>query len=137
MFPSHSEMPSPGSPDFARNPECVVIRELLDRIGDKWSVLVIGLLGERVHRFNELKRSIEGISQRMLTLTLRQLEHDGLVARTVYPTVPPRVEYALTALGTSVLEPISALIEWARAHGTDVAEARREYEAARIEAVAD
>jgi DNA-binding HxlR family transcriptional regulator len=137
MFPSDSEVPTPGNPESAQHTECVVVRELLDRIGDKWSVLVIGLLGERVHRFNELKRAIEGVSQRMLTLTLRQLERDGLVARTVYPTVPPRVEYGLTPLGTSVLEPISGLIDWAREHGTDVAEARREYEAARVDATVD
>src|SRR3954463_854049 len=137
MFPSHSEVPQPGSPDFAQHTECVVVRELLDRIGDKWSVLVIGLLGERGHRFNELKHAIDGISQRMLTLTLRQLEHDGLVSRTVHPTVPPRVDYALTPLGTSVLEPISALIAWARDHGTDVAEARRQYEAAPVEELAN
>jgi DNA-binding HxlR family transcriptional regulator len=137
MFPSHAEVPQPGSPDFAQHTECVVVRELLDRIGDKWSVLVIGLLGERGHRFNELKHAIEGISQRMLTLTLRQLEHDGLVSRTVHPTVPPRVDYALTPLGTSVLEPIAALIAWARDHGTDVAEARRRYEAGQVEEIAN
>jgi DNA-binding HxlR family transcriptional regulator len=131
MFPSHSQVPEPGAPDHT---ECVVVREILDRIGDKWSVLVIALLGERGQRFSELKRSIDGISQRMLTLTLRQLEKDGLVSRTVHATVPPRVDYALTALGTSVLEPITALMLWARAHGTDVAEARRAYEEAQTEA---
>jgi DNA-binding HxlR family transcriptional regulator len=121
MFPTHSDVPQDHS-------TCVVVREVLDRVGDKWSVLVIALLGERGQRFNELKRSIEGISQRMLTLTLRQLEHDGLVSRTVHPTVPPRVDYALTDLGESVLEPISALIRWANEHGTDIADARRRYE---------
>jgi DNA-binding HxlR family transcriptional regulator len=110
--------------------ECVVVREILDRVGDKWSVLVISLLGVRGHRFNELRHAIDGISQRMLTLTLRQLERDGLVERTVHATVPPRVDYALTRLGESVLEPIMALTRWAAEHGTDIAEARRKYEEA-------
>ena len=125
MFPHHSEVPLPGDPDHS---ECIVVREILDRVGDKWSVLVIALLGDRGQRFSELKRAIEGISQRMLTLTLRQLEHDGLVSRTVHATVPPRVDYALTPLGRSVLEPINALMVWAREHGTDIADARRRYE---------
>jgi DNA-binding HxlR family transcriptional regulator len=135
MFPSHSRVPTageigapvPGESD-ADHTNCIVVREVLDRVGDKWSVLVIGLLGQRGLRFSELKRSIEGISQRMLTLTLRQLERDGLVSRTVHATVPPRVDYALTPLGTSVLEPITALIDWAAEHGSDIAEARRAYE---------
>jgi DNA-binding HxlR family transcriptional regulator len=129
MFPSHSSVPSPGDLNTGEHTECIVVREILDRVGDKWSVLVIALLGERGQRFTELRRSIEGISQRMLTLTLRQLEHDGLVSRTVHATVPPRVDYALTPLGQSVLEPISALMSWAQEHGTDVADARRAYEA--------
>jgi DNA-binding HxlR family transcriptional regulator len=108
---------------------CVLAREVLDRVGDKWSVLVIALLGQRMHRFTELKKSIDGISQRMLTLTLRQLERDGLVLRTVHATVPPRVDYELTPLGVSVLEPLSAFHRWAEEHGTDVAEARRRYDA--------
>jgi DNA-binding HxlR family transcriptional regulator len=115
--------------------ECVVVREILDRVGDKWSTLVIALLGERGRRFGELKSSIEGISQRMLTLTLRQLERDGIVSRTVHPTVPPRVDYALTDLGRSVLEPISTLANWAADHGTDIAEARRAYDAREAAAV--
>jgi DNA-binding HxlR family transcriptional regulator len=127
MFPSHSSVPTAGisEPDHSN---CVVVREVLDRVGDKWSVLVIALLGERGQRFSELKRAIEGISQRMLTLTLRQLERDGLVSRTVHATVPPRVDYALTPLGVSVLQPITALIDWATAHGSDIAAARRAYE---------
>lgn len=128
MFPSHNRFPSPGSPEAAQHTECIVVREILDRVGDKWSVLVIGLLGEQGLRFSELRRSIEGISQRMLTLTLRQLERDGIVSRTVHATVPPRVDYALTPLGESVLEPLAALTKWAQAHGTDVAEARRAYD---------
>jgi DNA-binding HxlR family transcriptional regulator len=108
----------------------VVVREVLDRVGDKWSVLVISLLGERGRRFSELQRTIEGISQRMLTLTLRQLERDGLVSRTVHATVPPRVDYALTPLGRSVLEPVAALTGWAADHGADIAAARQVYDAA-------
>ncbi len=127
MFPNHSEVTTADPP----HTECVVVREILDRVGDKWSVLVISLLGVRGHRFNELRHAIEGISQRMLTLTLRQLERDGLVERTVHATVPPRVDYALTPLGESVLEPILALTHWATEHGTDIAEARRRYEESR------
>jgi DNA-binding HxlR family transcriptional regulator len=135
MFPSNSEVPSLRT-DLNEHSDCIVVREILDRVGDKWSVLVIALLGEQGQRFSELRRSIDGISQRMLTLTLRQLERDGLVARTVHATVPPRVDYALTPLGESVLEPIMALMQWAQAHGTDIAEARRKYEEAQISAEA-
>jgi len=116
MCPAHPEVPDAGASAAARDPaspECIVVREVLDRVGDKWSVLVISLLGERGRRFSELQRAIDGISQRMLTLTLRQLERDGLVSRTVHATVPPRVDYALTPLGASVLEPVAALTGWA------------------------
>jgi DNA-binding HxlR family transcriptional regulator len=89
----------PETPVTCEPGNACLVREVLDRVGDKWSVLVVGLLGLRTHRFSELHRAIEGISQRMLTLTVRALERDGLVTRTVYPTVPPRVEYALTDLG--------------------------------------
>jgi DNA-binding HxlR family transcriptional regulator len=137
MFPGHSHVPSPLDPDGHRPADCVVVREILDRVGDKWSVLVIALLGQHGRRFSELRRSIEGISQRMLTLTLRQLERDGLVSRTVHATVPPRVDYALTPLGESVLEPLTVLMQWAQAHGTDVAESRRRYEAANTDEAAN
>ena len=90
------------------------LRDILDRVGDKWSVLVVLLLQDGRMRFSDLRRAIEGISQRMLTQTLRQLERDGLVSRTVYPSVPVRVEYALTALGETLTEPLSALAEWAQ-----------------------
>ena len=136
MFPSHSRLPAPPDSDQADHTECIVVREILDRVGDKWSVFVIALLGERGHRFNELRRKIDGISQRMLTLTLRQLERDGLVSRTVHATVPPRVDYALTPLGESVLEPLEGLMRWAAQHGTDIAEARQRFEAAQTEAAA-
>jgi DNA-binding HxlR family transcriptional regulator len=85
---------------------------VLNRVGDKWSVLVVGLLGDGSKRFSALRRSIEGISQRMLTLTLRGLERDGLVTRTIFPTIPPRVDYELTAMGRTLLKPINALAEW-------------------------
>jgi DNA-binding HxlR family transcriptional regulator len=103
-------------------------RDVLDRVGDKWSVLVIVLLGQRTHRFNELHRAIEGISQRMLTLTVRALERDGLVKRTVYATVPPRVDYELTELGETLLVPLGALSAWANAHRGDIKAAREEHD---------
>ncbi|GAB3728492.1 winged helix-turn-helix transcriptional regulator [Nocardiopsis nanhaiensis] len=100
------------------------VTDLLRRIGDKWTILVIVLLGQRAHRFNELHRGIEAISQRMLTRTLRGLEADGLVHREVFPTLPPSVEYSLTPLGRTLLEPLSALAEWAVEHGAEIAAAR-------------
>jgi DNA-binding HxlR family transcriptional regulator len=104
------------------------VRDLLDRLADKWSLLVVELLGERTRRFTELRREIDGISQRMLTLTVRQLERDGLVRRTVYPVVPPKVEYELTPLGTSLLEMIQPLVAWTRAHRDEIAAARIAYD---------
>src|SRR6476469_4141702 len=94
--------------------DCRAISELLARVGDKWTVLVVTTLGDGPKRFNELRRALGSISQRMLTLTLRALERDGLVTRTVYPTVPPRVDYELTRLGHSLLEPVSSLSLGAR-----------------------
>ena len=107
---------------------CPAIREVLDRVGDKWSVLVVGSLHDGPKRFSELRRSIEGISQRMLTLTVRGLERDGLVTRTVYPTIPPRVEYALTRTGRTLLEPLMALAEWAAEHRVSIQTARERYD---------
>jgi DNA-binding HxlR family transcriptional regulator len=104
------------------------VRDLLDRLADKWSLLVVELLGDRTRRFTELRREIDGISQRMLTLTVRQLERDGLVRRTVYPVVPPRVEYDLTPLGISLLEMIQPLVAWTRAHRAEIAAARTAYD---------
>jgi DNA-binding HxlR family transcriptional regulator len=112
-----------------KNPACPV-REVLDRIGDKWSVLVVICLSEGTHRFSALRRRIEGISQRMLTETLRQLERDGLVQRTVFPTVPLRVEYQLTDLGRTLIEPIAALARWAEEHRPAIAAAREAYDRA-------
>ncbi|HET6735962.1 winged helix-turn-helix transcriptional regulator [Mycobacterium sp.] len=104
------------------------VRDVLDRIGDKWSVLVITLLGERPMRFTELKRSIGLVSQRMLTRTLRGLERDGLVTRTVHPVVPPRVDYELTELGHGLHGILAKVAEWAFTHNDHVAKAREEYD---------
>lgn len=106
------------------------LRDLLDRLADKWSLLVVELLGHGTHRFSELRREIDGISQRMLTLTLRNLERDGLVTRTVYPVVPPRVDYALTPLGAGLLDAIQPLVAWTRTHRPNIVEARARYDTA-------
>ena len=108
---------------------CPAVREVLNRVGDKWSVFVVRLLGNGPMRFSELKRAIEGISQRMLTLTLRNLERDGLVSRTVTPSVPPRVDYALTELGRDLLIPVSALGQWAIEHTPCIEAARARFDA--------
>ena len=111
--------------------DCRAISEVLARIGDKWTVLVVNLLGGGPKRFSEVKREVGGISQRMLTLTLRALERDGLVTRTVYPTVPPSVEYDLTNLGRSLLAPVQALGEWALRNQKMMADARQRFDDAR------
>jgi DNA-binding HxlR family transcriptional regulator len=100
------------------------VRDVLDRVGDKWSLLVIELLDHDTRRFTELRGEIDGISQRMLTLTLRQLERDGLLVRTVHPVVPPRVEYALTPLGHTLFDAIQPLVAWSRIHRNEIAGAR-------------
>ncbi|MCX4527266.1 MULTISPECIES: helix-turn-helix domain-containing protein [unclassified Streptomyces] len=109
------------------------IRDVLDRIGDKWSVLVVVQLAAGVHRFKELQRAVDGIStgisQRMLTLTVRRLERDGLVSRTVYPTVPPQVEYELTPLGHSLTHLIKGLADWSLVHRPQIEAARRAWDA--------
>ncbi|MDX3109546.1 winged helix-turn-helix transcriptional regulator [Nonomuraea angiospora] len=104
------------------------VRKILDRVADKWSLLVIALLDRRTMRFSELRRAIDGVSQRMLTVTLRQLERDGLVTRTVYPVVPPRVEYELTALGFSLHEVIKSLVVWTEEHQREISDARTAYD---------
>jgi DNA-binding HxlR family transcriptional regulator len=106
-----------------RHEDCPV-RDVLNRIGDKWSVLVVALLRDGPMRFNEIKRSVDGISQRMLTLTLRGLERDGLVTRTVTPTTPPRVDYELTELGSTLLGPIMSLADWAEKNRGAIQNAR-------------
>ncbi len=122
--PGHTRVSDPGSHD------CRAVSAILQRIGDKWSVLIIQRLGEGPRRFNEIKRMIGGISQRMLTLTLRNLERDGLVSRTVTPTVPPRVDYALTELGRDLLVPVAALGQWAIQHTSCIEAARARFDEA-------
>ncbi|HEY6492643.1 MAG TPA: helix-turn-helix domain-containing protein [Trebonia sp.] len=102
------------------------LRDVLDVVGDKWSVLAVVMLGERRHRFNELHRNMPGISQRMLTRTLRNLARDGFISRTVYPEVPPRVDYELTGLGRSLLDQLNALNAWADAHHDEILAARHD-----------
>jgi len=109
--------------------ECRVVRETFDRLGDKWSLLVVVILRDGPLRFTALRAAIDGISQRMLTLTLRSLERDGLVLRTVYPEVPPRVEYQLTELGGTLIGPVTALAEWAVTNHAEVAQSQRRYDA--------
>jgi DNA-binding HxlR family transcriptional regulator len=108
--------------------DCAHIREVLARVGDKWSLLVVVTLSAGEKRFNELRRGIEGISQRMLTLTLRGLERDGLVTRTVTPTIPPRVDYALTTLGRTLIEPVLGLFSWADKNKEAIQQARNRFD---------
>jgi DNA-binding HxlR family transcriptional regulator len=107
---------------------CGAMGDILNRIGDKWSVMVVGQLTRKTMRFNELRHTIGGISQRMLTLTLRNLERDGLVTRTVYPEIPPRVEYQLTELGRTLTGPLDTLWNWAAEHMSSVNVARENYD---------
>ena len=106
-----------------------MVADVLSRIGDKWTVYVVRLLSDGTMRFNEIKRAIPAISQRMLTLTLRGLERDGLVARTVYPTIPPRVDYELTELGRTLIETLRALGDWALSNRATVEKARAAFDA--------
>lgn len=110
--------------------DCRAVSEVLARVGDKWTVLVVNLMGSGPKRFSEIKREVGGISQRMLTLTLRALERDGLVTRTVTPSIPPRVDYALTELGRSLLAPVQALGAWALSNRALIEQARRRFDAA-------
>lgn len=112
---------------LAGHEQCPV-RHVLDRLGDAWSFLVVLHLGGGPQRFNALRRRIDGVSQRMLTLTLRKLERDGLISRHVHPTTPPQVEYALTKLGRSLAQPISALTKWAGDHQQAIEAARAAYD---------
>lgn len=108
-----------------------IIRQILERVGDKWSVLTIGTLRNGPMRFSELRRSVTGISQRMLTRTVRALERDGLITRTVYPEIPPRVEYELTALGQTLIPPVLALAEWAIRNAEEIDQQRASFDAER------
>jgi DNA-binding HxlR family transcriptional regulator len=118
---------SPGNRKAASG-SCPAVREVLNRVGDKWSILVVTLLNDGPKRFSDLRRAIEGISQRMLTLTLKGLERDGLVTRTVFPTIPPRVVYALTRLGKTLLEPVTALAAWAAKNRFEIQAARERFD---------
>ncbi|ODT81981.1 MAG: HxlR family transcriptional regulator [Pelagibacterium sp. SCN 64-44] len=116
--------------DTSKSANCHAMSDVLNRIGDKWSVMVVGMLSRNgTLRFNELKRLINGVSQRMLTLTLRNLERDGLVTRTIYPEVPPRVEYSLTEMGKTLQGPMDALWNWSAEHHAAIIEARAVYDA--------
>lgn len=128
VSPSHTELPAElPTPDTGG---CLATRQILDRIGDKWSLYIIAMLANGPRRFNELKRSIDGISQRMLTLTLRALERDGLITRTMFATIPPRVDYELTALGRTLLEPVMALVNWANQNQGAIAAAHQRFDEA-------
>jgi DNA-binding HxlR family transcriptional regulator len=116
------QLPNPASED------CRNLSSILARVGDKWSVLIVVLLGDGPKRFNEIKRMVGGISQRMLTFTLRGLERDGLVTRTVFPTTPQRVDYELTQLGSSLWEAVEPLGSWARAHVSEILTSREQFD---------
>lgn len=118
------------TPDDCGDGGIEIVRDVFNRIGDKWSLIVIRTLDAGPQRFTALRHAIPGISQRMLTLTLRQLERDGLVSRTVYGEVPPRVEYALTSLGETIVPPVIALATWAFAHEREITENRSRFDGA-------
>src|SRR6266481_5741247 len=127
MKPEHKLVPVlPPQPHL--DSDCRGVASILARVGDKWSVFVIMLLGNGPRRFNEIKRMVGGISQRMLTLTLRGLERDGLVTRTVFPTIPPRVDYELTDLGRGLCKPVVELGKWAYEHLKEIEAARARFD---------
>ena len=125
---SHIDVTAP--PESHNSSACRQVTPVLNRVGDKWSMQIVMRLSGGSRRFSELKRAIDGISQRMLTLSLRGLERDGLVTRTVTPTIPPRVDYELTELGVSLREPVKALGDWAIAHIACIRAAQEEFDAA-------
>jgi DNA-binding HxlR family transcriptional regulator len=129
LKPEHTKVTVPVLPPNAHlDGDCRAVASILARVGDKWSVFVIWLLGDGPRRFNEIKRMVGGISQRMLTLTLRGLERDGLVTRTVFPTIPPRVDYQLTDLGRALRKPVEALGKWAYDHQSEIEAARQKFD---------
>ena len=134
MKPSHLEATIPTEEDRRTVAEthshdaCRPIHELLSLVGDKWTMQVVRHLGNGTMRFNEIRRAIDGISQKMLTTTLRNLERDGFVTRTIYPTIPPRVDYHLTDLGYELLVPIRALSEWVTENRYRIEEARARFD---------
>ncbi|WP_298244558.1 helix-turn-helix domain-containing protein [uncultured Bradyrhizobium sp.] len=135
LKPENTGLPAPPRPPQRPDPmpdpnhsDCRGVASVLSRVGDKWSVFVIMMLSDGPKRFNELKRMINGISQRMLTLTLRGLERDGLVTRTIFPTIPPRVDYELTDLGRGLQQPVKALGQWAIDHLAQIEAARTHFD---------
>ncbi|MCP4621010.1 MAG: helix-turn-helix transcriptional regulator [Bradyrhizobium sp.] len=128
MRPENTHVPAL-QPHSHEGADCRAVASVLSRVGDKWSVLIIMLLIDGPRRFNELKRMVGGISQRMLTLTLRGLERDGLLTRTVFPTIPPRVDYELTELGRGLAQPVKALGQWAFEHQPQIQGARDKFDA--------
>lgn len=132
LSPGHSDVTEASARDIPHGPICRSVAPVLNRVGDKWSMMIVMLLGDGPMRFMELKRAIDGISQRMLTLSLRNLERDGLVSRTVTPTIPPRVDYELTELGESLREPVQGLGAWAMAHIACIRVAQERYDAAEM-----
>ncbi len=131
LIPAHIDVPVPDEPCL-QSAGCKNVAPVLNRVGDKWSMMIVMMLSRGPMRFSELKRAIDGISQRMLTLSLRGLERDGLVTRTVTPIIPPRVDYELTELGVSLRKPVKALGDWAIAHIACIRAAQ-----ARFDAIAD
>jgi len=127
MSEGHTDVPMAKS-GHTQGQCCKPIRETLSRVGDKWSLLIISILSDAPLRFNELRRRIDGISQRMLTRTLRELERDGLVTRTVTPTTPPSVEYALNDLGRSLMEPVKALIVWIMTNHPQISKSQQKFD---------
>ncbi|CAL9330033.1 hypothetical protein SUDANB2_00055 [Streptomyces sp. enrichment culture] len=126
---SASQSPTAGTSREPEEEACRQVLQILGLIGSKWSILIIGQLRDRTMRFGELHRTVNGISQRMLTLTLRQLERDGLLTRTVHPSVPPRVDYTLSELGATLLDSVVALGEWATTHRQEINDNRSRYDA--------
>lgn len=124
MTLTNIDFPTPGEGD-----DCRMVREILDLVGDKWTLYIIATLKDGPVRFNELQRRIDGISQRMLTINLRGLERDGLVKRTLFPTIPPRVDYELTAVGRTLLAPVMALVKWANSNKESIRGSRVRYDA--------
>ena len=124
MTLSDTDFPTPGEGD-----DCRMVREILDLVGDKWTLYIIATLKNGPVRFNELRRRIDGISQRMLTINLRGLERDGLVKRTLFPTIPPRVDYELTEVGRTLLAPVMALVTWANSNQENIRDARVRFDA--------
>lgn len=124
MTLGNTHFPTPGEGD-----DCRMVREILDLVGDKWTLYIIATLQDGPVRFNEMRRRIDGISQRMLTINLRGLERDGLVKRTLFPTIPPRVDYELTEVGRTLLAPVISLVRWANSNQENIKGARVRFDA--------